>query len=130
MKDYMTEQRKLLMRLFEDNIGRKMSIDDIQHELEGKAQISRSAIYRNIDKMAREGLLEKTVSPEGRKTFYRFNADDKCCERLHLRCEKCGKLMHLQSEKEETSITALLEKNGFELDEHATVLFGVCTDCK
>ena len=38
--------------------------------------------------------------------------------------------MHLENESAESDLTALLAKNGFVLDEHATVLVGVCKECK
>ncbi|WP_040658526.1 Fur family transcriptional regulator [Oscillibacter ruminantium] len=130
MKEYQTEQRKTLLRFFQENQEHKFSIDDIIRGLPPEAPISRSAIYRNLNKMVRDDLLKKTIESTGRKSLYQYAPFKTCCDRLHLRCEKCGKIMHLENESAESDLTALLAKNGFVLDEHATVLVGVCKECK
>lgn len=130
MKEYQTGQRKALLKFFQQNQGRKFSIDDMIQELPPEPPISRSAIYRNLDKMVHDSLLEKSLESTGRKTLYQYTPCEACCDRVHLRCEKCGKIMHLENKSAESDLAALLEKNGFALDEHATVLIGVCKDCK
>lgn len=130
MKEYKTDQRKALYGIFSDNKGRKFSIDELIAELSPDCRISRSAVYRNVSRMVSDGMLRKTAAPEGRGTFYQYCPCESCCERIHLRCEKCGKIMHLESESAESALAALLEKNGFKLDGQATELVGICKDCK
>ena len=130
MREYQTQQRRALLELFRDNRERSLSADDVLKELPAELQISRSAVYRNLDKMERDGLVSKTLGGEGRKVLYQYAEGEDCCKRVHLKCEKCGKLLHMENESDEERLSALLEKNGFQLDEHSTVLVGVCKDCK
>lgn len=130
MKEYQTAQRKALAQFFRKNQGRKCSMDDLMRELPPEPPISRSAIYRNLDKMVCEGLLEKSWENTERKTVYRYSQSEVCCERIHLRCERCGKVLHMESTSEDAALAALLEKSGFALDESATVLVGVCSGCR
>lgn len=130
MREYQTARRQLLLAFFQQHRTRKLTIDDLTRELAAEAVISRSAIYRNLDKMTRDGLLTRTLEPTGRKALYQLSVCEQCCERVHLRCEKCGKVMHMENPADELRLATLLEQNGFELDEHATVLVGVCKDCK
>lgn len=129
MKEYQTNQRQVLLEVFSENRERKLTVEDIIDLLPEQKQISRSAIYRNVDKMVQDGLLDKTLIPGGRKTAYQFACCEKDCKRIHLRCEKCGKLTHLESENDESRLSELLAENGFKTDEHAVIL-GVCKDCK
>ena len=127
MKQYQTEQRKLLADFFKEHSERAFSIDEVVAALQ--ARISRSAVYRNVDKMVQDGALSKAVAKDGRRTLYRHMACGDCCERLHLRCEKCGLLFHMESETDEEKLKNTLHHSGFELDEHATVLLGTCKSC-
>ncbi|MEA4964635.1 MAG: Fur family transcriptional regulator [Oscillospiraceae bacterium] len=129
MKEYATKQRMLLLSVFQEHSGEPLSIDGILAQLPPGSQISRSAVYRNVDKLAQEGILRKTLSEGGRKTLYHYIRCEAHCERLHLRCEKCGKVFHLENEADEDTLQSILQKNGFRLDEQATVLSGVCKDC-
>lgn len=130
MREYRTEQRKLLLTFFRQHAGRSLSADDLLHALSPSTRISRSAVYRNLDRMAREGLLEKTLSAEGRRSLYQYAKCEERCDRIHLRCERCGRLLHLKNESADSALTALLKKSGFDLNEHSTVLNGVCGDCR
>ena len=129
MKEYTTKQRTLLLSVFQEHGGQPLSIDGILAQLPPGSQISRSAVYRNVDKLAQEGLLQKTLSEDGRKALYQYIRCQTHCERLHLRCEKCGKLFHLESEADEGALRSVLKKSGFRLDEQASVLAGICKDC-
>ncbi len=129
MKTYMTEQRRTLLAFFKENAGESFAIDEVVERLGGEG-ISRSAVYRNVDKMAADGLLRKAAPDGSRHTVYQFAACGSHCDRIHLRCESCGKVFHMGSEKDEQALRSVLEKSGFELDEHSAVLPGLCKDCK
>lgn len=97
--------------------------------LGSEAGISRSAIYRNLDHLIDEGLIRKNKTTDSRKPFYQFINCDEDCERVHLRCEKCGKVFHLESIEDENQVKAILQKNGFLLDDETAMLPGTCKDC-
>ncbi len=130
MKDYQTEQRKALLTLFQSYPEKQMSMDDILKRLPEGCQISRSAIYRNLDRMAKEGLLEKLALSDSRNSQYRYAGREKDCRRVHLRCEKCGQVFHMEKETDEERLDSLLKQSGFQIDGSATVIFGVCKRCK
>ncbi len=129
MKKYATKQRTLLLSVFQEHSGESLSIDGILALLPPGSQVSRSAVYRNVDKLAQEGQLRKTLSKDGRKALYQYINCQAHCRRLHLRCEKCGKVFHLESQADENALRFVLQKSGFRLDEQATVLTGVCKEC-
>ena len=129
MKDYVTNQRQILIGVFQHNHARKLSVDDILALLP-KDSISRSAIYRNVDKMVADEVLSVSTLPGSRKAVYQLIKCDTHCSRVHLHCDKCGDILHLEAESDEARLSRLLEHSGFTLDEHTTVINGVCKNCK
>lgn len=130
MKAYQTGQRKLLLDFFASHGSGAFSVDGILAALPADAQVSRSAVYRNVDRMVREGLLRKTLSADGSKAL--FQAAAACgaeCEHIHLQCEKCGRVFHMEDTDEEARLREALDRSGFRLDEHASLLSGTCRDC-
>ena len=49
---------------------------------------------------------------------------------FHLKCEKCGKLLHLHCEELDHIGGHLFEEHGFKLDPLRTVFYGVCEECR
>lgn len=130
MREYQTEQRKRLLAFFEENSTQQFTIDEVEERLSADTTISRSAIYRNVSRMVGGGLLKKALTKDGRKTLYQFADCVGCCERIHLQCERCGKVSHMEKEADEAALRGVLLGNGFQLDEHATMLVGVCKACR
>ena len=130
MKAYQTEQRKLLLDFFAAHSGEAFSVDGILAALPASAQVSRSAVYRNMDRMVHDGLLRKTLSADGRRTLYQYADCGEHCARIHLQCEKCGRVFHMEDAEEEARLRDSLGRSGFKLDEHASVLSGTCRDCE
>lgn len=48
----------------------------------------------------------------------------------HCKCEKCGKLIHLQCNEVESLKQHMMEHHGFEMDSLRTVFYGICSECK
>jgi len=130
LKAYATRQRKVLLAFLQKHQDEKFTVEDLLQQLPENLPVSRSAVYRNIDKMVQDGFLRKEVQQQGRKTFYQYLACGSSCSRLHLQCEKCGKTMHLDKLEDEEKLQQLLQQNGFKLDEHATLIMGICKKCR
>lgn len=128
MKEYKTEQRKILLQFFAGNASESYSAEQVMAQLPSQ-QISRSAVYRNLDKMVQEGLLRKHMDPDGHKALFQYVDCSRHCERIHLQCEKCGRIFHMENAADEAKLKSVLDKSGFRLDEQATMLPGTCRDC-
>lgn len=128
VKEYKTEQRAVLMTFFQENRAGQFSIDEIVAHLPRQARISRSAVYRNVDRMVQEGLLRKARLGESRKALYQW-MDCRNCGRIHLRCEKCGRIFHMGSQTDEETLKFVLESSGFQLDKQAGALPVICKNC-
>ena len=51
---------------------------------------------------------------------------------VHGKCEKCGKVVHIERKSVEAAMQSLSgsEGNGFELDCTRTLFYGICGDCR
>ena len=51
---------------------------------------------------------------------------------LFYKCEKCGKVVHIERKSVEAAMQSLSggEGNGFELDCTRTLFYGICGDCR
>jgi ABC-type Zn uptake system ZnuABC Zn-binding protein ZnuA len=48
----------------------------------------------------------------------------------HCKCEKCGKLIHLQCDEVENLRKHMMEHHSFEMNPVRTVFYGICSDCR
>ena len=53
-----------------------------------------------------------------------------CSKHYHLKCNTCGKLIHLDCEIMATFTTHMENEHGFAIDLERTLLYGICVDCK
>lgn len=86
-----------------------------------------STVYRQLDKLVKNGSIRKFSSSAGESACYQeINTN---CDHFHLRCVKCGKLEHLSCTVL-ASISQHVElDHGFKIDPSKTVFYGVCKEC-
>lgn len=130
MKPYQTEQRRRLLEFFESNRDKQYSIDEISLALSENSVISKSAVYRNVDKMVKEGLIQRLAGAGSRKFLYQYTAGAACAGYFHMQCVKCGCISHLDEATAEIMKAAISQSHEFILDGRKTILYGVCRKCK
>ncbi len=129
MGRYNTNQRKALADFFKEHRDTYFSTDEIVNSLCSRGDISKSAIYRNIDKLVREGSLQKSAEEGSRKFLYRYVNDDRCGSHLHLKCLLCGSVYHMDDRQTQIVLSAA-KGSSFVIDEKRTVLYGMCERCR
>ena len=123
----MTEQRKKLIDFFENNRNMQFTVDEITQNIDS---IPKSTTYRLIKNMTDEGILREFHKPGSRKLFYQIFNNKKCKRHFHLKCECCGKILHLDDNLSENLEKLILSKYDFNVDGSKTILFGNCENCK
>ena len=53
-----------------------------------------------------------------------------CEQHLHLKCVKCGKIIHLECHFMEEISHHIEESHGFTLQCKNSILYGICKECK
>lgn len=127
MNEYMTRQRRLLYDFLAQRADRRFTAREAADALSD--EISRSAVYRNLAALEREGLITRSVPDGSREIYYQYLRCGDCRERIHLTCTSCGGSFHMEEAHAERLLKTLSEEMGFRLNKTKTVLYGVCEDC-
>lgn len=131
---YKTRQMTELLTFLKSVQGSHVTVSDIcdHFQKEGIA-VGTTTIYRNLEKMVKEGLVAKYVVEGTNSACFEYIGAREGCEQpvhYHCKCEKCGKLIHLQCNEVGSLQKHMLEHHGFEMNSLRTVFYGVCGECK
>lgn len=129
---YKTRQQDLIVGHLASLSGRQTTVAQIEQELRrAGTPIGTATIYRQLEKLVAAGRVRKAV-PDGRPgACYEYLPDGAHChEHLHLKCEHCGALVHLDCVQADTFGDHLETTHGFSLNQAKTVVYGTCADCK
>lgn len=132
MAEYKTEQKKQLLDFLQSNSDNSYTIEQIAQELKGELgekALGKSTVYRLMTKLVEEKRVYRFSADGNRKFLYRIAADEGCKNHLHLKCTKCGKILHLDRATSDALLDQVKKVNGFCVSEESTLLFGNCPDC-
>ncbi len=129
MAKYMTQQRKSLLDYLNRHSDEVLSVEEIASALEKEA-ISKSSVYRNLSNLENEGKVRRKYSGAGREILYQYIGAEECRSSLHLSCRVCGRTFHMTADGAEQLVSTVLRTDGFAVDKGATVLYGVCKNCR
>lgn len=129
MKTYETEQRRLLLDFIKKHAERQFTAEAIARELCSGQAISVSAIYRNLAKLAEEGMVRKFHQEGSRTALYQYWSRQSCHEHLHLKCTVCGCVLHMDDDASEGIVEKVRLQNDFRVDGEKTILYGRCEAC-
>ena len=136
MSKYQTEQKKKLLSYMSEHQNEQFSAEQLSEIMEragendaGKTP-GKSTVYRLVSDMAAEGTLRRFPNGGGRGWLYQYHRMPDCSGHLHLKCEKCGALLHLECGMSDDLLRHIEEEHGFKVDNNATVLYGLCAACR
>ena len=131
---YQTKQMKELRDYLAATAGKHATVRDIcRHFDQIGHPLGTATVYRNLEKLIDEGLVTRyTAGPSGSACFEYTGGKENCCRPLcyHLKCQRCGRLIHLECEEMEKLSAHVLADHDFELDWTRTVFYGLCGDCR
>lgn len=121
-----TRQKQILLSILKE-ADRPMSINEIYSIIiQQLPKIAKSTIYRNIDSLLNQDLIEK-YHFNGNEIFYRIKADRHDHKHFVI-CDDCKKIFDLPT----CPIHALenaMEEEGFIIKDHQIQITGLCRDC-
>ena len=128
---YNTNQKEMLIEVFLKNQDRQFSVSDIMGELNSSGKkIGLATIYRQLESLEQSGKIRKFTDENGKKACWQFfNGSENCQHHYHLKCEKCGKIVHLDCEFVSEIDRHILKDHGFSMDKSKTVFYGICSNC-
>ncbi|MBR0085346.1 MAG: transcriptional repressor [Lachnospiraceae bacterium] len=130
---YNTHQREDILAYFKERKGEHITALDVsRHFKEAGSSIGTTTVYRQLEKLVDEGLLNKYIIDMNSPACFEYvEASDHCAGTtcFHCKCEKCGKLIHMHCDELSCIAAHLKGEHGFMLDPMRTVFYGVCAEC-
>lgn len=121
-----TKQKQLIVSILK-NARRPLSINEIYNKtIHNLPRIAKSTIYRNIDMLLDNNLIEKYYFNDN-EVFYRYKENEN--EHAHyIICDKCKNVYDLPF-CPIREIEKSIEADGFIIKEHQIQITGICKSC-
>ena len=130
-KSYTTKNRLVILDYLKENCSTTISAADIKKHLEEKEiSVNTTTVYRLLDKLCAENVIIKYSDINSDKAVYQYAGEKgHCREHLHLKCIKCGKVMHLDCGFMDELREHIMEEHHFQLQCSGDLLHGLCEEC-
>ena len=130
MPEYKTKQSEALLRFFEENPNRHFTAAEIEQGLSGCGEkLGKATVYRRLERLVDEGRVRRFLCDE-KSCCYQFAGGEECKNHYHLKCLKCGELLHVECNFLDEMQAHVLEHHGFLVDTEKITLCGVCEKCR
>ena len=129
---YRTRQQVELIKYLRATPGQHYTAAQLrEHFASGQKTIGATTIYRQLEKLEAEGVVRKYALGTGDSACYEYvEQRDACAAHFHCKCEKCGRLIHLDCPELQEIRGHLKSAHGFSWDTGRTVFYGVCDQCR
>ena len=122
---YNTKQKDLILDIIK-KMNKEFTINDIYKELNGSVGLT--TIYRLVDSLIKDGLLHKDIN-NNNVTYYQYL--EQCDEENHfyLKCDNCGKIIHIDCECINELSNHILKHHKFITNKEQIIINGICNNC-
>ena len=123
---YNTKQKEIILRAIKKK-NSTFTIKEIYNDL--KENIGLTTIYRLVNNLQKDGLLNKTVGSNN-TTYYEYL--EKCDHDNHfyLKCQNCMKIKHIDCDCINDLSSHILNYHNFILNKEKIVINGICSSCR
>ena len=120
-----TPQRKIILEEL-SKLKTHPSADQV-YELVRKRlpKVSLGTIYRNLEYLSKEGIIQKLGSGSAQK---RFDYDEN--QHYHIRCIKCDRIDDIELPINKELEKSIINATDFKIINHNLEFLGICPDCK
>lgn len=126
--EYNTKALCAVLECLKNADGKHLTAEEIKNRLaQDGVIIGTATVYRNLDKLLSRGEITR-YQGDGSACYCVEN--ENCHAQIHLVCEECGRLLHLECERAESLSRHLEKEHGFILSKHRTVFYGLCEECR
>ncbi len=128
---YRTHAQEALLSYLKAHPGRHHTAAEIHSYFSEQEQpIGTATIYRQLERFVEDGSVQKYILGPGESACYAYTEDQECASHFHCKCEKCGRLIHLDCDELRIIRGHLLARHGFIWDAGKTVFYGICDRCR
>lgn len=120
-----SRQREIILETLRENVVHPTA--EYLYELvkEKDPNMSLATMYRNLNKLADNGIIKKI---EGLETSSHF--DHNTHEHYHFICDKCKKVFDVPFEIAPDVAAKTEQKTGFTVKGYDIAIHGICSSCK
>lgn len=126
---YATKQRQAVLDCLAARSAELISVCELAEDLRRSGNpVGIATIYRQLEKLEQTGHIHKVITEEG--AFYQYcnhAAEDRSC--LLLRCEGCGRILHLDCSHLRPLYDHLERQHHFLINSRETMFTGLCDVC-
>ena len=119
---YKTKSKEILKSFFIENKDKTFTGNDLVSIF--SLEMDKSTIYRQLKKFETSKFVRKSFNSF--KNVYEYRYLDQEHNHLHLTCNKCGKIVNLECDL----LTHIASSHGFNIDNHKSVIYGLCKECE
>lgn len=130
---YKSKHRDEILEILRENEREHMTAGQILDAFKERGvSIGAATIYRQLDRLVEEGAVNKYMVDAVTGACYEFKGESGGVSAyVHGKCEKCGKVVHIERKAVEAAIQGFSGgSGGFELDCSRTLFYGICSDCR
>ncbi len=131
---YKTKQMEEILAFLKSAQGRHVTVSEICQYFEDRdISVGTTTVYRQLERMVKQGLVAKYTIDSKSSACFEYLNEQECCQKpvcYHCKCEKCGKLFHMQCEEITKLEQHMQGEHGFEINPRRTVFYGICRDCQ
>jgi len=127
---YITKQQQAVLRCLEARGEAPLTAAALAEDLRRSGSpVGLATVYRQLERLAQSGMVHKINTEEG--AFYQYCPHQ--AEGHHncflLRCEDCGRIVHLDCTHLQHLYDHLETEHHFRIDPRRTILTGLCQTC-
>ena len=121
-----TPQRAAITGILQ-NSDRFRSAQEIHELLRSRGdKVGLATVYRTLQDLAREHVIDMLVSPGGESTYRRCDTPD---HHHHIVCTHCGTSVEIENPDLERWATESARRHGFTHESHSAEIYGLCSAC-
>lgn len=125
---YNTRQQKAVLNCLENCCESCVSACDLMELLRGEGYtVGLTTIYRQLERLESQGLIHRINTDEG--SYYQYCDHPEQGDCFLLKCEKCGRIEHLDCSYLKPLYDHLSQEHHFTINSHKTLFYGLCEVC-
>ncbi len=126
---YNTKQQQAILRCLQQRPEQAFTAADLSVVLRRQGcAVGLATVYRQLDRLEQMGCVHKVATEEG--ALYQYCPHQESRQACFLlRCEGCGRILHLDCRHLQALSQHLTQAHGFYMDPRRTVLTGLCQAC-
>jgi Fur family ferric uptake transcriptional regulator len=129
---YQTKKKQIILEFAVTQKGTHFSANDVyRYFVQNNISISIPTVYRQLEKMTEEGLMQKCRTAQSDSALYYYiEKEEDRHEHSLMKCTGCGKTFPLQCHTADHLVEHISLAHHFFVNLDETVFYGQCEVCK